>query len=135
MKKLLILIFVPFLSYSQSFEFSTNGKFNKNGTIDVREKSVESERGYRFSSDDSNAIESYLAFNDFKINSKNPDYILIYSYESSSYPHKHYTNFSGTIRDINGDVVLSFIQKFKKINQDTAFKRLAKDLANFVSKK
>ena len=132
MKKLLILIFVPFLSYSQSFKISTNGKFNKNGTIDVREESVESQGGYRFTSNDSNAIESYLAFNDFKINSKNPDYVLMYSYESS---YKTYTNFSGTIRNINGDVVLSFIQKSKKINKDNAFKKLAKDLANFVSNK
>ena len=125
MKKVLILLlFISFNGFSQTFEFKANGEYNKNGII-----RVDSLKHLYY--EENNAIENNLAFAGFNVSDKNPDYVLLYSFQE--YAVIKY--FNGMIIDKNGDVIISFRQRkpeIKKKDKDKMFKNLAQELANFI---
>ena len=125
MKKLFILLFISFNTFSQTFEFKANGKYNKNGII-----RVDSLRPLNY--EENNSIENNLAYAGLNVSHKNPDYVLIYSFQE--YAVIKY--FNGMIIDKNGDVIISFRQRkpeIKKKEKDKMFKNLAEELANFIN--
>tara|TARA_X000001036_G_scaffold419429_1_gene439258 strand:- start:239 stop:616 length:378 start_codon:yes stop_codon:yes gene_type:complete len=124
MRNLLIFLFISFNGFTQTFEFKENGKYNKNGII-----RVDSLRPLYY--EENNAIESNLTFAGFNVSHKNPDYVLVYSFQE--YAVIKY--FNGMIIDKNGDVIISFRQRkaeIKKKEKDKVFKSLAEELANFI---
>ncbi len=125
MKKVFILLlFISFNGFSQTFEFKANGKYNKSGII-----SVDSLKPLYYQ--ENNAIKGNLEFEGFNVSNKNPDYVLIYSFQE--YAVIKY--FNGMIIDKNGDVIISFRQKkpeIKKKEKDKMLKNLAEELANFI---
>ena len=126
MKKvfILLLLFISFKGLSQTFEFKANGNYNKNGNI-----RVDSVGAPNF--EENNIIERGLEFAGFNVSHKNPDYILIYTYQE--YVVIKY--FNGMIINRNGDVIISFRQKkseIKKREKEKVFKKLAEELANFI---
>ena len=125
MKKIFILsLFISFKGFGQTFEFKSNGNYNKNGII-----RVDSLRSINY--EEINAIESNLKLSGFNVSHKNPDYILIYTFQE--YAVIKY--FNGMIIDKNGDVIISFRQRkseIKKKEKEKMYKKLAEELANFI---
>ena len=73
-----------------------------------------------------------MAYAGLNVSHKNPDYVLIYSFQE--YAVIKY--FNGMIIDKNGDVIISFRQRkpeIKKKEKDKMFKNLAEELANFIN--
>ena len=72
-----------------------------------------------------------MEFAGFNVSHKNPDYVLIYTFQE--YAVIKY--FNGMIIDKNGDVIISFRQRkseIKKKEKEKMFKKLAEELANFI---
>ena len=120
----ILLLSISFKGFGQTFEFKTNGNYNKNGIIRVDSlMSLNYKENY--------AIESSLEFAGFNVSHKNPDYVLIYTFQE--YAVIKY--FNGMIIDKNGDVIISFRQRkseIKKKEKEKMFKKLAEELANFI---
>jgi len=120
----ILLLFISFKGFGQTFEFKANGNYNKNGVI-----RVDSLMSLNY--EENNTIESSLEFAGFNVSHINPDYVLVYTFQE--YAVIKY--FNGMIIDRNGDVIISFRQRkseIKKKEKEKMFKKLAEELANFI---